>query len=519
MLLDSIYREMPIGSLFRWEMDRKSAHLIRQSAEVLPSFNSAHKHIWFVIDGQQRLSVIHQAFEAQKKKNDAGKEIDFERLCFVPVMPQGPENPPRVVYRKPSGKTFVPVRDILAPQWKQRMPSKAKSFLKRIGDCRKRLLDYPIPVVIVRSATLDEIGDVFIRVNSQGMRVTSADRAVALMGEPDVRAMADELRQKIRDSGFYFGDISPILMGLSLVDETPALDGDPPRLDVMARRWSKKITNDDDGKEEFRHLWDKYQRALSKAVDYLRAYFPVHDESYLPSMNMLATLSVFFFHHPGQPTARQKAEIRKWFWATGVAQRYSGRGYHRNIAADANFFTGLARGSRKRFIFTDLVEPAAIQNREYASNSARTRAFFCLLAERQQRNLETGDLIPLDKPVISHTNTKHRHHIFPRQQLINAGIHARVYNGLCNMCFLMCEENVRIGKELPKTYLARYRAGNAPQFSKVMKSHLVPAGPNTSVWKRGVRAAFRDFRKERLPLICSEFEKAAGGMKLFSKPV
>src|SRR6266571_659281 len=66
-LLDSMYRDMPIGSLFFWEMDRKSANLIRQSAEVLPTFNNANKHIWFVIDGQQRLSVIHQAFEAQKQ--------------------------------------------------------------------------------------------------------------------------------------------------------------------------------------------------------------------------------------------------------------------------------------------------------------------------------------------------------------------------------------------------------------------------------------------------------------------
>ena len=37
-LLDSVYYNMPIGSLFLWEMDRRSAHLIRQSAEVLPSF-------------------------------------------------------------------------------------------------------------------------------------------------------------------------------------------------------------------------------------------------------------------------------------------------------------------------------------------------------------------------------------------------------------------------------------------------------------------------------------------------
>src|SRR3954464_2438850 len=69
-LLDSIYRDMPIGSLFVWEMDRKSAHLIRQATNVLPSFDGANKHVWFVIDGQQRLSVIYQAFEAEVRPND-----------------------------------------------------------------------------------------------------------------------------------------------------------------------------------------------------------------------------------------------------------------------------------------------------------------------------------------------------------------------------------------------------------------------------------------------------------------
>src|SRR5438046_2197973 len=73
-LLDSIYRNMPIGSLFLWEMDRKSANLIRQATEVLPSFSPGNKHVWFVIDGQQRLSVIYQAFEAEVRENDAGRE-------------------------------------------------------------------------------------------------------------------------------------------------------------------------------------------------------------------------------------------------------------------------------------------------------------------------------------------------------------------------------------------------------------------------------------------------------------
>ena len=39
---------------------------------------------------------------------------------------------------------------------------------------------------------------------------------------------------------FALDSIDPILMGFNLVTEEPSLDGDPPKLEVMARRWSKR---------------------------------------------------------------------------------------------------------------------------------------------------------------------------------------------------------------------------------------------------------------------------------------
>jgi hypothetical protein len=515
-LLDSIYRDMPIGSLFLWEMDRKSANLIRQSAEVLPPFDIRNKRIWFVIDGQQRLSVIHQAFEADVRQNDAGRDIDFSRLCFVVKPDRGQNDPARVVYRKSAGRNLVPIRDILAPDWKKRMPRKGRSFIRKIHDCRERLLKYPLPVVIVRSATLAEIGEVFIRVNSQGMRITSADRAIALMGKLDVRAMAHELRQRLRDKRFALTTIDPILMGFNLIAEQQSADGDPPKLEAMARRWSRGIQKDEAQKIRFRRLWHKYQNAFRLAVDCLRQRFPVYDESYLPSANMLATLAVFFFHHSAQPNRRQAAEIRKWFWATGVAQRYSGRGYHRNIVADARFFRLLARGARRHFALRDRLDPVLdIKAVEYGSRAARARAFFCLLASRTPRYLENGEPIPLDQGVISHANRRHRHHIFPRGQLKNH-FSPRVYNSLCNVCFLVSSNNLAIGMRLPRRYLQEYRDRSRTRFRRVMKSHLIPAGDEDGVWGRSIVAAFKQFREERLSLICQAFEKEAG-MKLFRR--
>src|SRR5579859_548937 len=455
-LLDSIYRDMPIGSLFLWEMDRKSAHLIRQSAEVLPSFNNSNSRIWFVIDGQQRLSVLHQAFKGEARQNDAGRHIDFSRLCFVVHPDRNQDFPPRVVYRKPVDRELVPLCDLLAADWKRRMLSRSQGFLKIIKKCRDRLLHYPIPIVIVRSATLDEIGEVFIRVNSQGMRITSADRAIALMGKLDVRAMAHELRQKVRDEVFALGGIDPILMGFNLVTEKQTLDGDPPKLETMARRWSKGIERDEKVREQFKKQWHKYQNAFLSAVDYLHHRFPVHNESFLPSANMLATLAAFFFHHPGQPNRYQAIEIRKWFWCTGVAKRYSGGGYHRNIVADAKFFRALAGGAKRHFSLNDRLDPVLdMQAEEYNSGSARTRAFFCLLACRQPRYLENGEPIPLGT-VISFANKKHRHHIFPQARL-RPYFPSRVVNSLCNICFLVSRDNEMIGMRLPRKYLEDYR--------------------------------------------------------------
>jgi hypothetical protein len=516
-LLDSIYYNMPIGSLFLWEMDRRSANLIRQSTGVLPSFNPGHAHIWFVIDGQQRLSVIHQAFEAQDRENDAGRPIYFSRLCFVANPDRKEEHPARVVYRKPIDGELVPLRDILASDWKSRMPRKSKTFLKKIGICRKRLRDYPLPVVMVRSATLDEIGEVFIRLNSQGMRITSADRAIALMGKLDVRAMAQELRQKVREKAFALGGIDSILMGFNLIVNQPTLDGGPPKLEAMARMWSKTIERDEGERAQFRKEWHVYQEAFFRAVEYLRDRLPVYDESYLPSANMIATLAIFFFYHKGQPSRFQAAEIRKWFWATGVAQRYSGRGYHLNIVKDAKWFQSVAWGKKRKFVFSQRLDPVfEIQGTQYASRSARARAFFCLLARQGPRYLDkSGEKITLTLPALSHASRPNRHHIFPQAQL-SKHMSAQSYNSLCNICFLVFYDNRGIGMKLPRTYLAKYETTAHQEFRRVMRSHLIPVGEESGVWDRGVKGAFKKFRRERLKLICAAFEKEAG-MKLFSR--
>jgi hypothetical protein len=202
---------------------------------------------------------------------------------------------------------------------------------------------------------------------------------------------------------------------------------------------------------------------------------------------------------------------------TGVAKRYSGAGYHRNLVGDAKLFQDLALGKKSLFTFTERLDPKfTIQAEQYSSKSARTKAFFCLLASLKPKYLDNGHEIPLGPAALSSASKTHRHHIFPRARLSQCGFAAAAFNSLCNLCFLVAEDNQSIGSRLPRSYFTDFKSTAKAQFQSAMKRHLIPVSASSGVWLPGVKTAYKQFRAERLILICKEFEKAAG-IKIFQK--
>jgi hypothetical protein len=116
-------------------------------------------------------------------------------------------------------------------------------------------------------------------------------------------------------------------------------------------------------------------------------------------------------------------------------------------------------------------------------------------------------------PIMSHANVRHRHHIYPKAQM-SGHFQARAYNSLCNICFLVSRDNLAIGKRRPRSYLGDFQDESRKRFKRVMRSHLIPASADAGVWVPGIVGSFKQFRRERLALICRAFEDEAG-IKLF----
>jgi hypothetical protein len=526
-LLDSIYRGLPIGALTIWLAPRPEQFTLRRTLHVLPDYSAKrNRDIWFLIDGQQRLSVIHQAFAAESKTVARRREVDFGRLCFrtdsvASIEKEDAEEGTPIslfAYRRADDESFVPVRDVLSSRWRRRLSHIGAQRLKRVEEARQKLLRYKVPATFFHDGSLETVRELFVRINSLGTRVTAADRVFSRAAAFDIRERARDDAQRLPE-GFRELSDEALLQLLSLTqgkDEVGerAYEQAARRVEDEAKR-SEKVSGKADGKSRAGNKavdkhWSRMHKALGQACDYLKQEFAVEDHTWLPSVYMPVLLALYFFSHGRAPGSKDKVEIRKWFWATAVGKRYSGRGYRPNIAADAAFFRRLARG-KARFVFSDRVEKDEIRRTEYGTGSALAAAFFCLLALQKPAFLSTGEPIPLHRG-LSRANRKQRHHVFPRALLSRLGLGPAEFNSLCNLAWVVADDNLEFGARPPGAYLADYRGKRF--FARALRTHLLPPAAEGWLTARPKTATFRQFVAARRELIVRAFERAAG-TKLF----
>jgi hypothetical protein len=508
-LLDSICRGMPIGSILVWRTDKRNQHFLRNHLHILPPFDArTNREIWFLIDGQQRLSVLYQAHRGETKHNSRGRPVDFSRLVFD--LSSSPRTPERFRYRRAVGNDYFGVSELLGPRWSRLRRTLAAYKVRKLDDIRAALRDYEVPVAFVETSNIDEIRELFIRINSQGTPVGAADRAFARATRLDLRALARDLLDRLPDE-FSRLPYETILQAFAFVADPDIRDVGERAYDAFLRRLEKDVERGRESKESVQRRWQRFEDAFTKALDYLRTHFRVVNQQFLPSTIMIGMLAVFFANHRGQPGREQRKRIRAWFWATAVGQRYSGRGFRRNVVPDVRFFRSLARHRRAQLGSLDPVDPLDLQRAQYGRSTSIAAAVYCLLALRKPRYLTNGEAVP-EVSIAAKANEKNRHHIFPKALLARHGVRYADINSICNICFLVAEENQSIGSKKPRTYLEPYQRKR--YFRSAMASHLIPHN-SPGLWGSNPKAGFKRFLADRRVLLCRELSREAG-VRLFS---
>lgn len=496
-LMDSIFNNYPVGTAMIWEINRDKGITIRHNEIALPPFDPIrNKNVKFIIDGQQRLSVLYNILTGKKVISNK-QEIDFRNVYFSLNMDY---NKSFYYLNRSDDNKLIPLTDILQrpPSWFKNKYN--KSEVTRILKCKQQFLNYRIFFLTTTTKEIEEVRETFIRINSLGTPVSSSDRAFARATNIDLRKLVSTLKNRF-NSGFEAIPDSIILTSIALIEGSNEVG------EKAIEYFINKIVNKEIENQNFQKKWRKMEQAIGKAIDFLKVTFNIDDYKYLPSTNMLSTLSYFYYYNNKQPDSKQRTEIRKWFWHTGIASRYSGRGYRQNILGDVEFFTKLAKNSAHKYSVNEKLPHSELMNVDYSKNTSLGAAYYLLLKRNTPRYLENGEPIVLfDYSTIA--NRSDKHHIFPRNFLSRIGLVRKKINCIVNICLLVAQENQIIGgSSPPKKYLEKFI--NKRFFSKVMKSHYIPYSKTSSLWGN-TKPSYYNFLEERKKLIIDAFEKAAG---------
>ena len=475
-LLDSMYKEYPIGSFFIWEADKKYNLFYRNIAELNLPQPDSYTSIRYILDGQQRATSLYAAIKGLQING-----TDYSQICFD-------FDKEEFITRYREGDYYASLRDILGDNKFQIYNKLSDQRKKAFDKCYNIFSGYPLSVVIVREKELDEASEIFERINQGGKRLSIFDLVVAsTWGEDfDLKILYQELRDFLEKQGF--GKIPPevVTHAASLV-----IKG------YCRNSYQLQLT-----KEELKANWEEIANAIKLSVDFLSNNMGAKIFEFVPYPSMISLLAYLYFKVPSRSLTKQMTEkVHEWFWKAALSERYATSRETRMEEDRRLLFDKLLDESDVRVNYPIALDEEKIVKNKISTKSALRNAFFCMLAIRQPRHFKTNNIITLDYKLCSEFNSPEKHHIFPRHFLQKNKIEGEYL--LSNFCFIPAELNKEILNKAPSDYFANYKREN-PDFEEALKAQLVS-------YSEAIKDNdYKKFVHERSKAIFEEFERLLG---------
>ncbi|OPZ78600.1 MAG: hypothetical protein BWY78_00496 [Alphaproteobacteria bacterium ADurb.Bin438] len=475
-LLDSIYKEYPIGSFFIWEADKKYNLFYRNVAELNLPQPDAYTSIRYILDGQQRATSLYVAIKGLKIDGADYSQIcfDFDKEVFI--------------VRHHEGDYYAALKDILGEN-KFQIYNKLTDQRKRAFDkCYNIFSSYPLSVITVREKDLDEASEIFERINQGGKRLSIFDLVVAsTWGEDfDLKEEYSKLYEFLVDKGF--GKIPPevVTHAASLIVKG-----------YCRNSYQLQLT-----KEELKENWEEISNAIKLSIDFLTNNLGTKIYEFVPYPSIIALLAYLYFKAPGRSLTKQMTEkVHEWFWKSALSERYAASRETRMEEDRRLLFDKLLEGENVKIGYPINLDEEKIIKSKISNKSALRNAFFCMLAIRHPRHFKTNNMFALDYSLCSDFNSPEKHHIFPRHFLRKNKFDGEY--SLANFCFIPAELNKEILDKSPSDYFAEYEKEN-PDFKDALEAQLI-------IYDDSIKNnSYKEFLKTRAKAIFNEFQRLLG---------
>ncbi len=504
-LIVSIANNYPAGSLLRVR-DTKRLFAAREF-EGAPKLNG-QKHTFLILDGQQRLTSLYQAFYGVGEHRyylDLKKLLkgdDFEDTIFH-VRANTKWAEAREDFDLQAKELVLPLSVLKGGaggfgHWSRRaarrLPDAERIALEdRLDAVEDRWIatidDYHFPVVTLSDATKpDALCTIFETLNRTGVKLSVFELLTARFWPDNIRLR--ELWQKAREAYPIIEEfeVDPyyVLQGIALTSrKTPSCK----RSDIL-----------DLLPADITVWWQPVVAGLALGLEILRDNCKVMLPKWLPYQTMLAPLAAVLAKSGIPKTAEagaQREKLKRWFWCAVFGQAYESSPNSQSAKDVGELVAWIAGGLPPESVTALRFDPAALRDVSPRQRSVY-RGMICLILGSGTGALDFHTQAVITGKLMNQEGIDD-HHIFPDDFLQKQkGItQARKRDCVLNRTLIDRTTNQMINNRAPSDYLAEIRHTPGFPFDAVLSSHCLPAGEASPLWTDDYDA-FLTWRQERL---------------------
>ncbi|HYF61371.1 MAG TPA: DUF262 domain-containing protein, partial [Herpetosiphonaceae bacterium] len=456
-LFDSLYHEYPSGQLLVWETD----DLPYSHPVSVEGVSKNARQPQLLLDGQQRLTSLTAIMLGRPLKvRGSSRPIDisfnvYTEKCEV----SGPRQKGEAGWVSLTRLFTEGAMELYVQLLGDLQLNPADADARRIHQCLTRLENikrYKYRVNLLSKLDYEEVTHIFVRINSGGTTLGSADLALAQISSRwrGISTAFDTYQSQVwkqkslwLDSGLFLRTISVLMNGQS-------------RLSQFFRGERKQV-----GIEDLQSIWARATVALDQALEFLVHNCKIDKLGLLPTKNILIPLAAFFDRFGTRVSAKQSRELQRWVYMALIWSRYSAtvETYLDQDVAALNKDEPIAQMIQN---IEDKVGRRPVTERELRDQ--RKNSPYMLMSYVLARYASAEDWF--NGVAIGGNQNLEIHHIFPKAILrehYDLKADSYTVDQVANLAFLSKQANTRISSRPPSEYLlqiesARLRAQSVP---------------------------------------------------------
>lgn len=481
-LLDSMYKEFPIGSFFLWVPPEEYVQYYKDIPELKITPDGIKFYTHFILDGQQRLTSLYVTAEGLEidgfNYSNISFDLDTEKFNVGP-----PDNQRNIsLHQILNAEKYLNVFNALTDDRK-------RIFMK----AKDRLNNYPFPVVIIENKTIEDACKIFERINQGGKRLSIFDLVVALTWDKDfeLKTEIDRFNKEVEP---VFGKIDEEVFteAISLIINKQC-----------TKAFQLKLTPQD-----VKERWKSVQKAIGLSVQFLKTNLNIPRYYYLPYRDIIALLAYYFHECAHNKIEVDKKFLEEWFWKVSFANRYSGASFTKIGEDRASIFDRKIRNEPVDINYDINVTEEKIKTLNMGRSSALRNALLVILLQRTPLSFADNTPVDIEDDPISSFNRSERHHIFPKAYLRSIGMKGkRSIDLLANFCLIDAALNKDIRDKAPSNYFSSYKQKNR-ELEKALNSHLIADAEDSGIWSDD----YSKFIEQRSKLLYREIKQRVGDL-------